>query len=274
MPGPAIAVSLDGLKGRYSWIKVYEARPSGRGFQVFMIASENFVGETHPGGVEGKPEGERPKTEPGDGKLTPQQEARYQELTSRWQAASEKDLRELKELREAKGELSFEPNTPEHKLDRWERYKEYKAAHPEERALNWDPPPKPGWSNQYHTSIRNGTEPLAREKDYAQLLNGRSRVFKVEGMGNRQVDVFVEEQNAMYQIKTGFEDLTTVQHGGQLPNLEAIRRDRALIEQGYEVTWVLEKGGSKPLLKELAGPPEIKVVTGTGFFDRLAAGLP
>jgi len=57
----------------------------------------------------------------------------------------------------------------------------------------------------------------------------------------RVVDVFVEEQNAMYQIKTGFEDLTTVQHGGQLPNLEAIRRDRALIEQRYEVTWVLEK---------------------------------
>jgi hypothetical protein len=34
-----IAMSLDPLEGRYTWIKAYEARPAGADFEIFLIAS-------------------------------------------------------------------------------------------------------------------------------------------------------------------------------------------------------------------------------------------
>lgn len=46
IPGPAIAMSLDPLEGRYTWIKAYEARPAGADFEIFLIASEHFVWRT------------------------------------------------------------------------------------------------------------------------------------------------------------------------------------------------------------------------------------
>jgi hypothetical protein len=59
IPGPAIAVSLDGLKARYSWIKAFEARPHGHGYTVYMIASENRVDDT--GQNDAEPPWEKPK---------------------------------------------------------------------------------------------------------------------------------------------------------------------------------------------------------------------
>jgi hypothetical protein len=46
------------------------------------------------------------------------------------------------------------------------------------------------------------------------------------------------------QLKTGHESLTA-------ENVSAIERDIALLEQGYTVEWVLEQGGSLPLIYKL-----------------------
>ncbi|HEX8113797.1 MAG TPA: hypothetical protein VF516_38965, partial [Kofleriaceae bacterium] len=47
VPGPAIAVSLDALKARYSWIKAYEAVPNAAGFEIFLIASKFSIIQAH-----------------------------------------------------------------------------------------------------------------------------------------------------------------------------------------------------------------------------------
>ena len=40
VPGPVIALSLEALKARYTWIKAYEAVPNAAGFEIFLIASK------------------------------------------------------------------------------------------------------------------------------------------------------------------------------------------------------------------------------------------
>jgi hypothetical protein len=64
IPGPAIALSLQALKSRYSWIKGYEAKPDARGYELVLLASTHDLGHTTNGGVEPHPEGEPPKAEP------------------------------------------------------------------------------------------------------------------------------------------------------------------------------------------------------------------
>jgi hypothetical protein len=66
--------------------------------------------------------------------------------------------------------------------------------------------------------------------------------------GKRQIDNYVGEDRYLGQIKTGKENLTTT---GRLNNADAIKRDEWLVKQGYTVEWVLEKGGSKPLIEAL-----------------------
>jgi hypothetical protein len=43
VPGPAIAISLDALEARYTWIKTYEARPADGAFDIYLIASEHRI---------------------------------------------------------------------------------------------------------------------------------------------------------------------------------------------------------------------------------------
>jgi hypothetical protein len=40
VPGPLIALSLEALKARYTWIKAYEAVPNAAGSEIFLIASK------------------------------------------------------------------------------------------------------------------------------------------------------------------------------------------------------------------------------------------
>ncbi|MBR8835444.1 MAG: hypothetical protein DSM106950_15830 [Stigonema ocellatum SAG 48.90 = DSM 106950] len=144
------------------------------------------------------------------------------------------------------------PNTPEHKAQRWANYQG-----------DWS---YERWSQQYHTNMRNPKVGLAREQSYRELLGGENRVLQTS-RGSRQVDVYIEAKREMYQIKTGKEDLTTVRHGGQLPNQEAIARDAELVQRGFKVYWVLENRGSKQLLEALqkAGIE----VRGAEFFEEL-----
>jgi hypothetical protein len=48
IPGPGIAASLIPLKGRYSWIKTFEAELSGLRYAIYMIASKTKTYATEP----------------------------------------------------------------------------------------------------------------------------------------------------------------------------------------------------------------------------------
>ena len=51
VPGPVIALSLDGLETRYRWIKDYEAEPVAGGFDIYMIASKHHIKRVKDGGL-------------------------------------------------------------------------------------------------------------------------------------------------------------------------------------------------------------------------------
>ena len=245
-PVPALlGVFNASVKSKYSWSKHYS---------IHMIASDYNLGEytTRRGGQQIEPKG-REATE----QATKQ---RYDDLCKRWENLSQADLEELQAIRQARGGSLEDvvPNTPEHKAQRWANYQG-----------DWS---YERWSQQYHTNMRNPIVGLAQEQSYRELLGGENRVIQTS-RGSRQVDVYLEAKREMYQIKTGKEDLTTVRHGGQLPNQEAIARDAELVQRGFKVYWVLEKGGSKQLLEALQNAGiEVK---GAEFFEglqRLAQG--
>jgi hypothetical protein len=60
----------------------------------------------------------------------------------------------------------------------------------------------------------------------------------------RQVDIYIPEKAYAGQLKTGRESLTAA-------NRDAIWRDSFLVKSGITVEWILEQGGSKPLIEAL-----------------------
>ena len=48
VPGPLIALSLDALKVRYSWIKTYEATPSAAGYEIDRKSITHVLERHHP----------------------------------------------------------------------------------------------------------------------------------------------------------------------------------------------------------------------------------
>lgn len=70
--------------------------------------------------------------------------------------------------------------------------------------------------------------------------------------GPRQVDSYVASEKLATQLKTGYESLTTENSLlGARSNEVAIKKDAFLVSKGYQVEWILEKGGSPPLLDAL-----------------------
>jgi hypothetical protein len=206
------------------------------------------------------------------GPLTPTEVKRKQTLMKGWEERGLDELKDLVELLERAGETSYKANTPEHKLNAWEETE--------------SPKPFDKWSPLYHRNMRNALGGLDREADFRTALdngNGkvRSRRFETP-RGDRQVDAWIPgTKEICMQLKTGDVDLTREQHGGQLPNYEAILRDRALIRQGKEVVWVVEGSTSRQLrdmftgMTVPAGPP-ITLIEGPGAFDAAVRryGLP
>jgi hypothetical protein len=188
---------------------------------------------------------------------------RYDDLTNRGLNLSQTELEQLQAIRQARGGNLEDvlPLTPEHKAQRWANYTNRKGDWSYER-----------WSQQYPISIRNAKVGLAQEQIYRDLLGGENRVIQ-SSRGPRQVDIYLEAKREMYQIKTGKEDLTTVRHGGQLPNQEAIARDAEFVQRGFKVYWILEKGGSKQLLEALGNAGiEVKGAEFLEELQRLAQG--
>jgi RHS repeat-associated protein len=128
------------------------------------------------------------------------------------------------------------PNTAAHKAQRWADY--------QERGGSWKPD---RWSNQYDVNMNNPKVGLGRERAYREALGAENRVLDTP-FGHRQVDALVADRALAVQVKSGFESLTTT---GRHANTLAIQKDAWLVKRGFEVEWVLEKGGSRPLLEAL-----------------------
>ena len=126
----------------------------------------------------------------------------------------------------------LQPGSPEHKADRWRLYVERGGT------LKYDE-----WSAKYDRAIGNVTNGLGREAEYRRAIGGTNKVVSTP-FGKRQIDVHIIEGRRMVQIKTGYECLSK-------RNQLAIMKDKWLVEQGYDVEWVLENGASGQLVDEL-----------------------
>ena len=99
------------------------------------------------------------------------------------------------------------------------------------------------WIKQALTNHQNCDVGLSREAEYQAALGGISKTFKT-GYTQRQVDIYIKNIDYCGQLKTGKLNL------GKREKTD-LKRDEWLIKQRMTVEYILEKGGSKPLLNEL-----------------------
>ncbi|HLK97311.1 MAG TPA: type VI secretion system tube protein TssD [Hymenobacter sp.] len=124
------------------------------------------------------------------------------------------------------------PNTPEHKEARW---KIHLAKKPSADYAKW--------SKQYDTIMRNNEVGLAEEDIYRNAFGGVSKILKTK-YTHRQIDIYREGEKYCGQLKTGKLNLGKRE-------ITDLKRDAWLIKKKYIVEYILEKGGSKPLIKAL-----------------------
>ena len=207
--------------------------------------------------------------------LTPADVKRKQALMKKWRALGITELRELVRLRERAGETTYEPDTPEHKVNAWDHTESDKTFEK--------------WSPRYHRALENSRFGLEREAELrARLDNGNGKVTsKVvqTARGARQMDAATPTR--YFQLKTGDAWLSRERPGGQLPHLEAILRDRLADKP---VVWVVEGkatqqlrdmlAGKDPLNEKITGPQgpktPIELFEGEGAFEAAVKkyGLP
>nr|WP_323370319.1 hemagglutinin repeat-containing protein [Xanthomonas campestris] len=136
------------------------------------------------------------------------------------------------------------PGSAEHKAQRWEDYQARNSGNDK----SWD---YERWSKQYDVNMQNSSGPLTREAEYRAAIGGENRVIQTP-YGPRQIDAFVDDSKLLVQVKTGPESLTTINSKlGARSNEMAIKKDAYLVQNGYQVEWILEAGASKPLLNAL-----------------------
>jgi hypothetical protein len=124
------------------------------------------------------------------------------------------------------------PGSAEHKADRWERYQ--KRGGPKEYEQ---------WSKQYDVNMQNYKYGLQREADYRTAMNAKEGTVTTS-LGNRQIDILKAEEKYAGQLKTGPVSLTK-------ENILAIKKDKELVDLGWEVEHILEKGASRPYMDAL-----------------------
>ena len=135
--------------------------------------------------------------------------------------------------------------TEEHKAARWAEYQRDKAS-----SLGKQPKTQTAWDKQYETNRNNNIYGLAREREYAAAMGASSKILKTR-YTLRQIDMFIpagiEPVTPTYcgQLKTGFVYLT------EQAKVD-LRKDAWLVSKGQRVEYVLEKGGSKPLLTAIS----------------------
>jgi hypothetical protein len=128
-------------------------------------------------------------------------------------------------------------NTPEGIAWRWAQYETKMAGDPK----IW---PYQRWIKQTLTNHQNCELGLSREDEYQVTMGGVGKTLKTV-YTMRQVDIFIEDDDYCGQLKTGKLNL------GSQEKID-LKRDEWLIKQRMTVEYILEKGGSKPLLNELS----------------------
>ena len=91
--------------------------------------------------------------------------------------------------------------------------------------------------------MQNAKYGLAREKAYRTQLGGCSETVKTH-FTNRQIDIHKPDEMYAGQLKTGKMSLT------KQAKID-IQKDAAMVQQGYKVEYILEKGASQPFLDAL-----------------------
>lgn len=92
--------------------------------------------------------------------------------------------------------------------------------------------------------MRNATDGLAREREYAHAMSAESKTVKTR-LTYRQIDLFIEDERYCGQLKTGYMSLN------KQARMEDIPKDAELVKDFYQVEYILEKGASKPFLRAL-----------------------
>jgi hypothetical protein len=134
-------------------------------------------------------------------------------------------------------DLGFEPGSDEHKAAQRQYYLEEKKAEgkqPAEYAV---------WEKKYYTVINNNKRGYKDEREYRKVFGGTSKILKTK-YTNRQIDLFREDEAYCGQLKTGPICLREREQ-------KDLQKDEDLIDNGYEVEYILEKGASKPMLEAL-----------------------
>lgn len=91
--------------------------------------------------------------------------------------------------------------------------------------------------------MKNSARGLAREQEYRDVMGGTNETLKTT-YTNRQIDIYKAEEDYVGQLKTGKVSLDK-------ENVLAIKKDADLVNQGYKVEHLLEKGASQPYLDAL-----------------------
>ena len=136
----------------------------------------------------------------------------------------------------AKGKAKLVANTPEHKAARWAEYQREHANDPK----MWS---EARWSKQYDTNMRNVKVGLGAEEEYRLAFGGTSGTLKT-AFTNRQIDVYRPQEQYCGQLKTGKVSLSNQARID-------LQKDADLIDNFFQVEYILEKGASKPFLEAL-----------------------
>jgi len=100
------------------------------------------------------------------------------------------------------------------------------------------------WEKSYLTALNNNIYGNKIEDDYRGVFGGIS-AFKKTAFTQRQIYILREDERYCGQLKTGKLNL-----GEQ--EKKDLKKDAWLIKvKGYTVEYILEKGGSKPLIGAL-----------------------
>ncbi|UYZ61405.1 hypothetical protein [Hymenobacter weizhouensis] len=134
-------------------------------------------------------------------------------------------------------EEGFGPGSDAHKAARREQYLA------EKKEQGKEPMPYEKWEKSYYTVINNNKRGYSKEHKYQEAFGGVSKMLKT-AYTQRQIDIYISDQKYCGQLKTGKLYL------GKQEKID-LRKDRWLIKERYEVEYILEQGGSKPLLEAL-----------------------
>ena len=127
--------------------------------------------------------------------------------------------------------------SPAHQAARWAAYQAAHVGDPN----GWS---QARWEKQYAVNMKNGTQGIARESEYKLAMNATSETLKTS-LTFRQIDLYKADELYCGQLKTGKMSLN------KQAKLYDIPKDTELVQTGFEVEYILEKGASKPFLEAL-----------------------